>query len=127
MQFVSRRAGLLVLLGFIVLKRIKSTNCCKILKFHFQWIVVPVTDNSNININVKAKMEVCSKAPLSRNPHYVEASWLFFNECQMTGLHMTQNLTDGSRQTDLNIFMEDLFVDKWFSNNLSWLYVKKEN
>ena len=57
-------------------------------------------------------MEVCSKAPLSRNPHYVEASGLFFNECQMTGLHMTQNLTDGNRQTDLNIFMEDLFVDK---------------
>ena len=57
-------------------------------------------------------MEVCSKAPLSRNPHYVEASGLFFNECQMTGLHMTQNLTDGNRQTDLNIFMEDLFAAK---------------
>ena len=39
-------------------------------------------------------MKVCLRAPLSKNPHHAEASQLAVTECQMSGLHMTQGITD---------------------------------
>ena len=69
----------------------------RIMKFHFTWIAIHLTDNSNINIMInKTKMKICSKPPLSKNSHHAEASQLIFIECQMTGLHMTQSLTEQS-------------------------------
>ena len=48
-------------------------------------------------------MKVCSKAPLSKNPHHPEANQLTFIECQMSGLYMTQDITKRSLQTHLKI------------------------
>ena len=48
-------------------------------------------------------MKVCSKAPLRKNLHHAEASQLTFTECQMSGLYMTQDITERSLRTDLKI------------------------
>lgn len=103
---VSKRAALVALSGFIVLKIIKSIHLYqKFRKFNFTWIAIHITDNSIININIKAKtkMKVWSKVYLIRNPHHAEANQLIFIEWQMTGLHLTQDLTDRSHQRDLRI------------------------
>ena len=48
-------------------------------------------------------MKDCSKAPLSKNLYHAEASQLIFIECQMTGLHLTRNLTERNPRKDLKI------------------------
>ena len=48
-------------------------------------------------------MKVCSKPPLSKNPHHPEADQLTFIECQMSGLYMTQDITKRNLRTDLKI------------------------
>ena len=55
------------------------------------------------NINIKTKMKVCSKAPLSKNTHHAEASQLTLTEYQMSGLYMTQDITERSLSTNLKI------------------------
>ena len=62
-----------------------------------------MTDNSSSNINIKSKMKVCLKAPLSKNLHHAETSQLTLIECQMSGLHMTQGITERSLRKDLKI------------------------
>ena len=66
------------------------------MKYHFFSSAIHITDNSNINIIIKTKMKVCSKAPLSKNPHHPEANQLTFIECEMSGLYMTQDITKRS-------------------------------
>ena len=73
------------------------------MKYHFSRSAIHITDNSNININIKTKMEVCLKGPLSKNPHHAEANQLTFTKCQMSGLYTTQDITKRSFRTDLKI------------------------
>ena len=73
------------------------------MKFHFTRTAIHITCNSNIIINIKTKMKVCLKGPLSKNPHHAEGSQLIFIECLITDQHMKQDLTDRSYQTDLKI------------------------
>ena len=49
-------------------------------------------------------MKVCLKVPLSRDRHDAEASQLIFIKCQMTGLHMSQNLTKKGRLKSPELF-----------------------
>ena len=44
-------------------------------------------------------MKVCSKATLSKNPHHAKAS----QQTLISGLYMTQNITERRLQTDLKI------------------------
>ena len=39
--------------------------------------------------NIKTKMKLCLKAPLSKSLHHAEASLLTIIECQMSRLYMT--------------------------------------
>ena len=48
-------------------------------------------------------MKVCLKAPLSKNLHHAETRQLTLIECQMSGLHMTQGITERSLRKDLKI------------------------
>ena len=48
-------------------------------------------------------MKVCLKAPFSNNLYNDEAIQLIFIEFQMTGLHMTKDLTERSCLKDLKI------------------------
>ena len=57
-------------------------------------------------------MKVCLKAPLSKNLHHAETRQLTLIECQMSGLHMTQGITDRSLRKDLKITKMLKFVKK---------------
>ena len=59
-------------------------------------------------------MKVCSKAPLSKNLHHVEANQLTFIECQMSGLYMTQDITKRSFRTDLQT-LPAYMSNNWFN------------
>ena len=98
-DIVSKKAALLILSGFIVLKIFKSIHCYKKL-----WsIVSQEVLFGKSNINITTKMKVCSKAPPSKNSHHAEASQLTLTEYQMSGLYMTQDITERRLWTDLKI------------------------
>ena len=48
-------------------------------------------------------MRVCLKVPPSKNLHRTEASQLTLIECQMSGLYITQGITERSLRTDLKV------------------------
>ena len=48
-------------------------------------------------------MRVCLKVPPSKNLHRTKASQLTLIECQMSGLYITQGITERSLRTDLKV------------------------